>query len=215
MKKGFDFSALTAAIHLIFVLSAVCFAAMLLSFGILALPALTSAFYVGKDVIYKRFDVYDSLSKRFITQLKQEMAMMRYFPIQLIIMLQAVGIYAAHRVNMIGLIYLLLPCMAFLTTLLIYVITYHVFYEKTPTVTEVIIAMFYRVRYMVTVWVLMILAFGLFKPAMLAALLLIGAALLILLETAAFLGIASFKKAKNCIGEEGMRYLGEDFLKKI
>ena len=97
MKKKIDLTFLTTAVHLIAVLSAVCFGTIYLSLGILLIPALTSAFLVGKDVIYKQFDVYDSLSKRFFRQLKEEMHTMRYFPIQLVFVLQAVGIYAAGR----------------------------------------------------------------------------------------------------------------------
>ena len=109
MKKKIDLTFLTTAVHLIAVLSAVCFGTIYLSLGILLIPALTSAFLVGKDVIYKQFDVYDSLSKRFFRQLKEEMHTMRYFPIQLVFVLQAVGIYASGRIGMKEISYLLLP----------------------------------------------------------------------------------------------------------
>ena len=88
-----------SAIHLIVVLSIVCFGTIILSLGILLIPALTSAFIVGKDVIYKRYDVYDGLVKRFFSGLASEMRMMRYFPLQLIIIIQLAGIYAAEKGN--------------------------------------------------------------------------------------------------------------------
>lgn len=65
MKNKVTLTAIMSAIHLIVVLSIVCFGTIILSLGILLIPALTSAFIVGKDVIYKRYDVYDGLVKRF------------------------------------------------------------------------------------------------------------------------------------------------------
>ncbi|MDE6593551.1 MAG: hypothetical protein K2K57_10890 [Oscillospiraceae bacterium] len=214
-KKGFDWRALTSAIHLIAVLSAVCFGTIYLTLGILTLPALTSAFLVGKDVIYKRFDVYDSLAKRFFRQLKEEMGMMRYFPLQLIIIVQLLGMYAAGRVGMLPLAYVLLPCMAFLMTLVIYIIAYHVFYEKKPDVIRVIIAMFYRVQYLMTIWVLMILVSILFQTSMLGILLIIGEVFLLLLEAAAFLGITAYKRAKGDLNDDDREHFDEDFFNKI
>lgn len=214
-KKAFDWSALTSAVHLIFVLSLVTFGTIYLTLGLLTLPALTSAFMVGKDVIYKRFDVYDSLSKRFFTQLTEEMGMMRYFPVQLIIILQGLGIYAAGRVGMPQLVYVLVPCIAFLITFMIYIAAYHVFYERYPDAVSVIIAMFYRVQYLMTVWVLMILVSILFRASMLGILLMIGAVVLLLLETAAFLGIIAYKKARGHLSEDDTEHFSEDFLAKL
>lgn len=215
MKKKIDLTFLTTAVHLIAVLSAVCFGTIYLSLGILLIPALTSAFLVGKDVIYKQFDVYDSLSKRFFRQIKEEIHTMRYFPIQLVFVLQAVGIYASGRIGMKEISYLLLPCMAFLLTLLIYIISYHVFYQKLPSVVNVIIAMFFRLHYLITVWVLMILILMIFQPSAMGYLLIVGEIPLLLFQTVAFLDILAFKSAKGDLDESDKKHFDEDFIKKI
>lgn len=215
MKNKFTLTAIMSAIHLIVVLSLVCFGTIILSLGILLIPALTSAFIVGKDVIYKRYDVYDGLVKRFFSGLASEMRMMRYFPLQLIIIIQLAGIYAAENVGMSFLMYLMVACISFVLTLIIYVITYHIFYNPKPTITEVLVAMFYRVHFFLLVWVAMLLITALFGIKLMGVFLLVGTIFVLLVETVAFLGILSFKNLKKELTDEELEYFGEDLLKKI
>lgn len=215
MKNKVTLTAVMSAIHLIFVLSIVCFGTIILSLGILLIPALTSAFIVGKDVIYKRYDVYDGLVKRFFSGLASEMRMMRYFPLQLIIIIQLAGMYAAEKVGMNFLMYLMVACISFVLTLIVYVITYHIFYSPKPSVTEVLIAMFYRVHFFLLVWVAMLLITTLFGVKLIGVFLLVGTIAVLLVETVAFLGILSFKNLKKELTDEEKEYFGEELLKKI
>ena len=214
-KTRFTPAVLMAAIHLIVVLSLACFGTMILTLGILAIPAMTSAFIIGKDVIYKRFDVYDGLLRRFFSEMFSEMKMMKYFPMQLLILMQLAGIYAAEKMNMQFLAYLMIACISFVLTLIIYTITYHIFYKPYPTVTEVLIAMFYRVHYFTIVWVAMILLTIMFGVKMLGVMLLVGTAAILLIEVVAFLGIIGFKKLKKELTDEEKEFFGEDMLKKL
>lgn len=204
-----------AAIHLIVVLSLVCFGTMTLSLGILSIPALTSAFEIGKDVIYKRFDVHDSLVKRFFSGMMSEMKMMRYFPLQLIILIQLAGIYAAEKTGMQFIGYLMVACISFVLALIVYVITCHVFCKPYPTVTEVLVTMLYRVYYFILVWIVMILITTLFSLKLLGIFLLVGTAAILLVEVVAFLGVMGFKKLKNELTDEEKDFFGEDMLKKL
>ena len=77
MKKKLDLSTIMSMIHLVFFLSICCFGTMYLTASILAIPSLTAAFVIGKDVIFKRFDVYDGLVKRFFSELLANMRMMK------------------------------------------------------------------------------------------------------------------------------------------
>lgn len=215
MKKKLDLATLLSAVHLCFVMSIVCFSVTYLSLGILALPALTSAFRTGRDVIYKKYDIYDSVVKTFFKRMKTEMRMMRYFPIQFIIILQAVGIYAAGKVEMDFLVIPLVVGIASLLTLLIYIAAYHVFYSELPSVADVVIAMFYRIQYMTIIWMLMLLASVFFGTVFIAVSLFIGAIALFAVEAVAFLGITAFRKLKGELTEEEIELMGEDILKKI
>ncbi|MBQ5320010.1 MAG: hypothetical protein J6K17_13020 [Oscillospiraceae bacterium] len=215
MKNKFTLTAIMSAIHLIVVLSLVCFGTVILSMGILLIPALTSAFAVGKDVIYKRYDVYDGLIKRFFKGLVSEIGMMRYFPLQLIIIIQLAGMYAAEKVGMNFLMYLMVGCISFILTLIVYIVTYHIFYSSKPTVTDVLIAMFYRVHFFLLVWVAMLLITTLFSVKLMGVFLLIGTIVVLLVETVAFLGILGFKNLKKELTDEEKEYFGEEMLKMI
>ena len=215
MKVKFTLAAIMSAIHLIVVLSVVCFGTIILSLGILFIPAMTSAFIVGKDVIYKRFDVYDGLVKRFFSGLVSEMRMMRYFPLQLIIFIQLAGIYASEKTGMNFLMYLMLACISFILALIVYVIAYHVFYSPKPAITEVLIAMFYRVHLFLLVWVAMLLITALFSVKLMGVFMFLGTIFVLLIETVAFLGILGYKKLRKELTEEEKEYFGEELLKKI
>lgn len=215
MKNKVTLTAIMSAIHLIVVLSIVCFGTIFLSLGILLIPALTSAFIVGKDVIYKRYDVYDGLIKRFFKGLTSEIGMMRYFPLQLIILIQLAGMYAAEKVGMNFLMYLMIACISFVLTLIVYVIAYHIFYSEKPTVTEVLIAMFYRVHFFLLVWVAMLLVTTLFSVKLMGIFVLVGTIALLLVETVAFLGILGFKNLRKELTAEEKEYFGEEMLKRI
>lgn len=215
MKNKVTLTAIMSAIHLIVVLSIVCFGTIFLSLGILLIPALTSAFIVGKDVIYKQFDVYDGLVKRFFKGLASEMRMMRYFPLQLFIIIQLAGMYAAEKVGMELLMYLMIACISFLLALIVYVITYHIFYTPKPTITEVLVAMFYRVHFFLLVWVAMLLITALFGVKLMGVFILVGTIAILLVETVAFLGVIGFKNLKKELTDEEKEFFGEEMLKKI
>lgn len=215
MKKKLDLSTIMSGIHLIFVLSIVCFGITYLTLGILALPALTSAFSAGREVFYGEYNVYDSVIKKFFAGMKKEMRMMRYFPLQLLIILQTAGMYAVGRVGINMLFVPMLICSSFILTLLVYIMAYHIFYSELPKITEVLIAMFYRLRYFLLIWVLMMLTAMYFGTVFAAVLFFAGAAAVFLLEGAAMLGILAFKRLKNELSDEDKKRFGEDILIRI
>ena len=214
-NKKLDLTSVTAMVHLTVVLSVVCFGTIVLTLGVLALPALTSAFLIGKDVILKRFDVYDSVSRRFFRQLTEQLKMLRYIPLQLIAMLQAAGIFACGRMGLNVLGYALAASMALFMTLLIYIVTYHVFCKPLPEIPEVLIAMFYKLQNMLAVWALMLICLLLGSIKLMLAALLVGTIPMLLAETAAFIGLISFRKAGKRLTEAETADIGEELLEKF
>ena len=214
-KKRPDLTGITSMIHLVAVLSVVCVGTMVLTLGVLALPALTSAFMIGKDVILRRFDVYDSLTKRFFRQLTEELRMLRYLPLQLIAVLQAVGIFACGKVGLGMIGYVLAASMAFFLTLMVYTVTYHVFCKPLPSMPEVLIAMFYKLQNLLAVWALMLLVSLLCSIKLLAAAMILGAIPILLAETAAFIGIVSFRKAGGKLTEAETADIGDALIEKL
>ncbi|MGN0637177.1 MAG: hypothetical protein ACI4J0_02300 [Huintestinicola sp.] len=215
MKKKLDLSTFMAAIHLTVVLSAVCFGTIYLSLSILTIPALTAAFVIGKDVIYKQFDVHDGLLKRFFKELRASLGMMKYFPLQLLVLLQTAGMYGAEKTGLTYLSYPMLICISFVCALIVYVISFHVFYMPKPAVTTVIIAMMYRVHYFIIVWLLTLLVTVLFGIKLMGIFLIAGAVLILGTEVCAFLGIMGYKKLRKELTDEEKNFFGEEMLKKL
>ena len=214
MKKN-GLAAMMGAVHLIAVLSVLTFGTIYLTLGILALPALTSAFEIGREVIYRRFSVYGSLTKSFIGGVRKHMDMMRFFPLQLIVILQAAGIYAANRTGMTVLTYPLTAGAAFVLTLMIYAAGYRVFCPDRADAVTIAVAMFYKPMYMLAVWVLMILAEVLAGVKLMAAMLIIGAIFLLAAEAVVFLGLTSYKKVRGALTEDDKSSLGEQLLERL
>lgn len=214
MKK-ITLASVMSGIHYVFVLSILCFGTIYISLGILALPALTSAFIIGRDVIFGQFDIYDSLFKRFFTELKVSAGMMRYFPLQLLAMLQGAGMFAAERLNIPVLPYVMLVCMVFIITLLIYIAAYCVFCTPKPAVTETVIVMFYRIGYMIMIWLSVLLITVTLCKLTLIIGLFAGAAILLAAEITAFLDIISYKKLRGLLTEQEKERLGEKILNKL
>lgn len=215
MKKKLDLSTVMSLLHLTVILSLACFGTALLTLSILAIPSVTAAFVIGKDVIYRKFDVNDGLLRRFFSELSAQMCMMKYFPLQLLIILQTAGIVGAQRTGMTFLSYPMLICISILTAVIIYIISYHIFFSPKPTVTEVLVAMLYRIHYFLIVWIVMLLVTVLFGVQLMGILLIFGEALLLAVEISSFLGVMGFKKLKNMLTDEEKEFFGEDILKKL
>ena len=213
MKES-KLTAIMSFIHVTVVLSLLTFGTICLSFGVLMLPALTAAFTIGKEIIFRRFSVYGSLTGQFVSCLKGSMRTMRYFPIQLAALLQFVGIAAAGKTGMDMLVYPMVAFSALLLTLMIYTIGYHVFCKPLPDVIHAAVAMFFKLRYMLAVWVLMILLEALAGIKLLSVMLIAGAVLLLAVEIVVFIALTSYKKARGELSEEDLS-LDQGFIEKL
>ncbi len=213
MKES-KLTAVMSFIHVTVVLSLLTFGTICLSLGALTLPALTAAFTIGKEIIFRRFSVYGSLTRQFISCLKGSIRTMRYFPIQLAALLQFVGIAAAGKTGMDMLVYPMVAFSALLLTLMIYTIGYHVFCKPLPDVIHAAVAMFFRLRYMLAVWVLMILLEALAGIKLLSVMLIAGAVLLLAVEIVVFIALTSYKKARGELSDEDLS-LDQGFIEKL
>ena len=213
MKES-KLTAIMSFIHVAVVLSLLTFGTIYLSLSILALPALTAAFTIGREIIYRRFSVYGSLAGQFFSYLKDNMRTLRYFPVQLAVLLQFAGIAAAGRTGFDALVYPMTAFSALLLTLMIYTIGYHVFCAPLPDIVHAAVAMFFKLRYMLAVWVLMILAEALAGVKLLSVMLIAGAVPLLAVEIVVFIALTSYKKARSELSEEDLT-LDPAFIEKL
>lgn len=214
MKES-KLTAVMSFVHVTVVLSLLTFGTIFFSLGVLTLPALTAAFTIGREMIFRRFSVYGSLTKQFVTYLKDGMKTMRYFPLQLAALLQFVGIAAAGRTGMDMLVYPMVAFSALLLTLMIYTVGYHVFCTPLPDVIHAAVAMFFKLRYMLAVWVLMILAIALAGVKLMPVMLIAGAVPLLAVEIVVFISLTSYKKVRGELSEDDLSSLSPELIEKL
>ena len=214
MKES-KLTAVMSFVHVTVVLSLLTFGTIFFSLGVLTLPALTAAFTIGREMIFRRFSVYGSLTKQFAACLKDGMKTMRYFPLQLAALLQFVGIAAAGRTGMDMLVYPMVAFSALLLTLMIYTVGYHVFCAPLPDVIHAAVAMFFKLRYMLAVWVLMILAIALAGVKLMPVMLIAGAVPLLAVEIVVFISLTSYKKVRGELSEDDRSSLSPELIEKL
>ncbi len=188
-------------IHVTFWLSLSAFLAIYLSLGILLIPALCSVFMIGKDIIYGEYDMTDGVIKRFVGGVKENIGMMRFFPLQLVFVLEAAGIYAANLTGMKPIVYVCTGLMSLMLTYIIFICLCRVHFEQKCDPVTVAVIMLYSLPYMLTVWLVMTLLCLLAGPALMIGSLLVGALVLVMIQGTALVGILRFKGKTSVLTE--------------
>jgi hypothetical protein len=98
---------------------------------------------------------------------------------------------------------------------MIYTAGYHVFCAPLPDVIHAAVAMFFKLRYMLAVWVLMILAIALAGTKLLAVMLIAGAVPLLAVEVVVFISLTSYKKVRGELSEDDLRSLSPEFIERL
>lgn len=179
MIKETKLQKVLAMIHLVFFLSFVTFGMITVSASVLFLPSVCAAFAIGRDLIEGKYNVYDGLVKGFFRELLHYKASLRFFPAQLILVLQILSMKAAGTFGGFYFQILLLVIAAFLLTFLLYACAFLVLVEERMRVEEIVVRMFRRIGCLVSLFTLMILLL-LFADARLFVIVLAAGALVLL-----------------------------------
>lgn len=209
MKKNKrNFSEIFNVIHVIFWLSIVFFGTVYLSLGILLVPALCSLFSIGKEVLYKEFDITDNIFRRFFTGIGENIRMMKYFPFVLIIALEAVGIKAAAAAGIQIIAYICPAITGFLLTFLIYLCLCRIYYKPDTDMISAFIIMICSLPHMFAIWVLMTLCVIFFGVVFMAVSILVGAAVMLLIQGVAAIDILLFRQKNGSLDEKEQKFIG-------
>ncbi|MBP3888876.1 MAG: hypothetical protein J6F30_14710 [Cellulosilyticum sp.] len=100
MMKETILNKILNTIHVIFFTSILCFGITFLSGTLLMIPAFSAAFIMGKTLIYKEFDITDSVIKNYFLYMKSSMHLMKYIPLNSILLLNVIGTMGAGVVGM-------------------------------------------------------------------------------------------------------------------
>lgn len=191
-------------IHIFFFLSILCFGTIFLTLTILMVPALAAAFMIGKELIYKEYDITDSLIKKYFCYLKQTLPTIKYVGINLVAALNIAGIFVGINMGQTGYAIVCLTITAILYALALYVAGYYTFINHKFTLTEVFICMMYKPGLMFSVVVVMILMVFFFRMLMAEILLVIGAFPMLILEIVIMLHMLYYRHLKGELQEDDM-----------
>lgn len=191
-------------IHVSFFLSILCFGTIFLSLTILMVPALTATFMIGKELIYREYDITDSLIKKYFRYLRQALPLEKYVVINLVATLNIAGILAGIRMEQTGYAIACLTITAILYTLILYLAGYYTYVERKFTLTDVFICMMYKPGFMLPILIVMILTVFFFRALMAKILLVIGAIPILVLELTIMLHMLHYRKLKGDLPEDDM-----------
>lgn len=191
-------------IHIFFFLSILCFGTIFLSLTILMVPAITAAFMIGKELIYREYDITDSLIKKFFHYLKEALPLMKYVGINLAAALNIAGIFAGIYIGQTGYAIVCLTITAILYALTLYLAGYYTYMERKFSLMDVFICMMYKPGMMFTIVMVMIPVVVFFQAIMAKLLLVIGAFPLLALEVVITLHMLYYRKYKGELTEDDM-----------
>lgn len=184
-------------IHVFFFLSILCFGTIFLSLTIMMVPAVTAAFLIGKELIYKEYDITDSIFKKYFQYLKESLHLMKYVGINVVAALNIGGVFVGIRMQQVFYCVVCLAITAILYSLVLYVAGYYTFVDKKFTLVEVFICMLYKPGLLIPVIVLMILLVFYFRALVAKIFLVVGAFPMLVLEMMVFLHTLHYRKLRG------------------
>ena len=166
------------------------------------IPAFTAAFMMGKTIIYKEFDITDSVIKNYCTYLKESLHLMKYVPLNILLILNIFGIMIAGVCKMEAYAIICLCIVALMLTIIIYLAAYYTFFDKNLTLTEVVICMLYKPTFMIAMFAGNVLIIFFFSPLIAGVSVFAGTVILFLIELVTFLHILYYKKLRGMLADE-------------
>ncbi len=183
-----------SAIHIVFFSSILCFGTICLSGTLLFMPVLGACFHLGRDVIYREFDIHDSIIKTYFKYLKSSIQLVKYFGINLIIALNIVGMMLTAKTSNFIYSVVCLAIIGFLLSFSLYITGYNTFISPRINLTEVAISMFIKPQLLLPVFIVMVICVLFFSGILFTALLFLGTLILFVLEILIFIQMLQFKK---------------------
>ncbi len=183
-----------SAIHIIFFTSLLNFLVVVLSGSLLLLPAAGAVFLVGKEVIYKRININDSIIKTYFKYVKQSLKLLRFLPVHFILILNTGGMIVSAGNNKLAYSVLCLTLLSIILAFVMYLAGYFVFISEKVNIIEVIFIMLLKLQYFIPVFAGIVLCVFFFSGILLAVLAFCGAALIIAFEAVILIPVSHYKK---------------------
>lgn len=202
MTKEGLFYKILSGIHFIFFTSLLCGSTILLSATLLLLPALGAVFQIGKDFIDKKLNINDSIVKTYFLYLKEALILFKFFPVNLVIFLNVIGMYVAMQSNYTLYSLICLVIVSLLLVFVLYIIGYYVFVNKKVNLLETAFCMFLKPQFLIPVFIVVVVFCAFISITLLGILFFVGTLFLFTLEVVIFIQILHFKKLTGNLSEE-------------
>lgn len=207
MIKESAFYKILSAIHIVFFTSILCFGMIYLSAGFLMLPCFAAVYKIGKDYLFKKLDITDSIIRMYFRYFKASIKLMKYFPVNLIMMANIAGMLVTARQDNLLYSILCLTVTAFLLVFVLYIAGYYTFVDERINLIEVMFSVFIRPFLMIPIFIIMVLCIFFFSLAVAIGLLLLGTFFLFAIEVVVYMQILLLKKAFGKLEEDEYAYL--------
>lgn len=195
MIKKAPFYKILSAVHIVFFSSVFCFGTIFLSFTMLMIPALGAVFQLGKEVLYGKIDITDSIVAKYFRYLKDAMGLMRFVPVNLIMVLNVAGMWVAVKMRIVWILFACLAIVALMLTVGLYIAGYFVFVGKEFSLVEAAVAMLIKPLSLMSIFAIMILFTYFFSGILVTILMFMGTFFLFVAELVIFITMLHYLKA--------------------
>lgn len=196
------FYKILSGIHIVFFTSLLCGSTILLSGTFLLLPVLGAAFMIGKEVIYKKINVNDSIIKTYFAYLKESLILMKFVPVHVIMLLNVAGMFIAVKQNNTIYSVICLALVSFIIVFMLYIAGYYVFIDKKVNIIETAFYMLLKPQFLVPIFAIFVVASAFVSLTLLVILFFTGAFFLFAFEVVVFIQTLHFKKLTGNLDEK-------------
>ena len=200
------FYRILSAIHFVFFTSILCFSTVYLTGTLLMIPAFGATFLIGKDYLYKKLDINSSIVMTYFRYLKAAMKLIKFIPINFIMILNIIGMIFAIRINNVVYSVICLTITVILLLITLYLAGYFAFVDENVDIIEVMMSIILKPQFVFPVFAVLVVAVCFFSFALMLILLVLGSFLLFALSVLIFMTMLYYKKAIGKLSEEDEYY---------
>ncbi|MFT3983009.1 MAG: hypothetical protein QM697_03805 [Lachnospiraceae bacterium] len=193
-------------LHIALFVSLCCALTIVLSGTLLLLPAVAAVFRIGREILYKKEDVNESVVKLYFHYLKDSLCLMKFIGVELIFLLNLASLYLFAGQQGVLLSVAALAAAAFLLIFQLYIAGYFVFVAEKFTMEEVAFAMILRPAFLIPLFAGMVLLLFFFNLTIAVILLFTGAFFLFALQVPVFIQMLFYRKMRGTLDETDAFY---------
>ncbi len=206
MTRESLFYKIMSVIHIVLFTSLLAFGMILLTGNLFTMPVLGAVFMLGKDVIEKKIDINDSIIKNYFKYVKKSLNLMRFCPVNIILLMNIAGMVIAVKSGLFLYSILCLSIISFLLVFMLYLVGYYTFVKEEVDLMEVMLCMLLKPQYLIPIFIGMVLCTFFASTTLGIILFFTGTFFLFALEVLVFIQMLYYKKMIGTLQEDDEFY---------